>query len=60
MMDGGDLGSEGLGGDSSTVQAALIGVKTIYSTGSAVAALLKDRTGVTWGEKDHGGDSIAV
>ena len=25
-----------------------------------VAALLKDRTRVTWGEKDHGGDSIAV
>ena len=48
------------GGDSSTVQRALAGVKTIYSTYHAFAALLNDGTVVTWGDKDYGGESITV
>ena len=42
-------GPQGYGGDSRTVQAALIGVKKISSTGDAFAAVLKDGTVVTWG-----------
>ena len=53
-------GDKDHGGDSSTVQAALIGVDAIYSTYSAFAAVLKDRTVVTWGAKDHGGDSTTI
>ena len=35
-------GDQNFGGDSRTVQAALIGVDTIYSTNSAFAAVLKE------------------
>ena len=35
-------GYKGYGGDSRTVRAALIGVKKIYSTDMAFAAVLKD------------------
>ena len=45
-------GYQDYGGDSSTVQAALIGVDTIYSTVRAFAAVLKDGTVVTWGDQD--------
>ena len=45
-------GNKIVGGDSSTVQAALIGVESIYSTDYAFAAVLKDGTMVTWGDKD--------
>ena len=38
----------------------MIGVETIYSTHRAFAALLEDGTVVTWGDKDHGGDSKTV
>ena len=53
-------GKESYGGDSSTVQAALIGVENIYSTGWAFAALLKDGTVVTWSINGFGGDSRKV
>ena len=39
---------------------ALIGVEAIYSTGGAFAAVLKDGTVVTWGNKNVGGDSSTV
>ena len=47
-------------GDSSAVQAALIGVETIYSTSHAFAALLWNGTVVTWGNKMMGGDFRTV
>ena len=46
--------------DSRSVNRALIGVDTIYSTSFAFAAVLKDTTVVTWGDEDCGGDSTSV
>jgi hypothetical protein len=44
------------GGDSSAVQAELKqGVDTIYSNHGAFAAVMKDRSVVTWGDADWGG-----
>ena len=40
------------------MQAALIGVKTICSTSHAFAAVLKDGTVVTWGNKNMGGGDV--
>ena len=49
------------GGDSSSVQAELKDVDTIYSTDlGAFAAKLADGRVVTWGNADHGGDSTSV
>ncbi|MFM5815263.1 Ig-like domain-containing protein [Aeromonas dhakensis] len=48
------------GGDSSAVQALLTNVQSIFSNGSAFAALKQDGTVVTWGDTDNGGDSSAV
>ena len=42
-------------GDSNDMQAAFIGVETIYSTATAVGAVLRDGTAVNW--CDEGGDS---
>ena len=39
------------GGNSSNMQTALIGVDIIYSTATAVAAVLKDGTTVKWGNE---------
>ena len=44
------LGDKNVGGDSSTVQGALIGVGKVYSM--CAAAMLKDWTIVTWGDND--------
>ena len=44
------------GGDSSSVQTELKVVDTIYSTDNAFAAKLLDRSVVTWGHKDGGGN----
>jgi hypothetical protein len=45
----------------SAVQAELKqGVDTIYSTGNAFAAVMKDRSVVTWGHTRWGGDSSLV
>ena len=46
--------------DSNIIPAALIKDKRIYSTDLAFAAVLKDGTVVTWGDKDYGGNSAAV
>ena len=35
-------------------------METVYSTSHAFAAVLKDRTVVTWGNKNGGGDSSTV
>ena len=43
-------GDQSWGGDSRRVQAALRGVDKIYSTEIAFVAVVKDGTGVTWGE----------
>ena len=49
------------GGDSSSVAGQLkSGVKEIYSTYSAFAALKEDGSIVTWGNKYNGGDSSSV
>ena len=37
-----------------------IGDETVYSTECAFAAVLKDGTMVTWGNKNVGGDSSTV
>jgi len=42
------VGNNGLGGDSSSVLAALVGVDMIYPNEHAFAAVLLDRTVVTW------------
>jgi len=53
------------GGDSSSVKSPLdvfdtmVSVK-IYSTWSAFAVILKDKTVLTWGHKEQGGDSSSV
>jgi hypothetical protein len=36
------------------------GVNTIYSTGSAFAAVIKDKSVIIWGLPNWGGDSSAV
>ena len=46
--------------DSSTVQDQLRNVEQIQATASAFAAILADRSVVTWGAADGGGDSSAV
>ena len=48
------------GGDSSSVQAELQEVGTIYSTARAFAAKLADGRVVTWGHAGYGGDSSSV
>ena len=53
-------GSAEDGGDSSSVQAQLKGVDTIYSNAWAFAAKLADGSVVTWGDAAHGGDSSSV
>ena len=54
-------GAAECGGDSSSVQAQLQGVHTIYSTERAFAAQLADGRVVTWGEAvNWGGDSRSL
>ena len=57
-------GHPALGGDSSSVQAQLTNVQTIFSPAGAFAgafaALKQDGTVVTWGLANGGGDSSAV
>ena len=49
-----------LGGDSSAVQDQLKNVQQIQASFGAFAAILGDRSVVTWGHAVHGGDSSAV
>ncbi|CAE7264695.1 unnamed protein product [Symbiodinium sp. KB8] len=53
-------GSPACGGDSSSVQHQLKGVKHIATTARSFAALLQDGSVVTWGSHPLGGDSSAV
>ena len=48
-------GHQNYGGDSWTIREVLTGVETIFSTSYAFAALLKNGTVATWGNK-YGGD----
>ncbi|MFV0450020.1 MAG: DUF1176 domain-containing protein [Vibrio sp.] len=53
-------GDEDLGGDSSSVQAELKKVKTIFPAIDAFAALKADGSVVAWGDKHRGGDASSV
>ena len=53
-------GSPECGGDSSSVQHQLKGVKHIAATARSFAALLQDGSVVTWGNDRYGGDSSSV
>jgi len=53
-------GSKDNGGDLSGRKKGLSGVKKIYSTSRAFAALLWDETVVTWGHEGCGGNSSNV
>ena len=48
------MASKHSGRDTSGVKPELIRVDKIYSTKKAIAAMLKDTTVVTWGDKDDG------
>ena len=51
-------GSKDNGGDLSSRKEGLSGVKKIYSTSRAFAAVLWDETVVTWGHEGCGGNSF--
>ena len=53
-------GGVNYGGDSSSVQAQLVGVQRLHATQSAFAALRSDGRVVSWGQWDRGGCSDAV
>ena len=54
------MGDADYGGDSSSVQAELKAVDTIYSNKNAFAAKLKNGTVATWGDRRWGGNSSSV
>ena len=51
---------KGYGGDSHTFHKALRGVEIIYCTNWAFAAVLKDGTVMTWGQKSYSGECHTV
>ncbi|CAK9008769.1 unnamed protein product [Durusdinium trenchii] len=57
---GGGLVSWGNDGDASRVQERLINVQDVQATDAAFAALLGDRTVVTWGHRHCGGDTLKL
>ena len=54
------MGDPDFGGDSSEVQDQLRHVQQIQVTERAFAAILADRSVVTWGHPGYGGDSSEV
>lgn len=48
------------GGDISRVQSELVNVQQICGSSWAFAALLGDRTVISWGDPEHGGNSSQV
>ena len=48
------------GGDCSSVQAQLVGVRSVVASGHAFAALTRDGGVVTWGDPGRGGDCSSV